>query len=393
MATETLSKFEIEFAHSGFGIYSETQSENAGRSHTGHLYLDEYAHYTFQAEIWKAARAIIISNPRLRISMISTPNGDRDHFHEVWTGGSERWSRHYCDVYQAVREGFPLDIEEERLEWTSDDWAQEFECSFLGGQDDYFGAELMQQVLRAITEHQPDSRFFGVDAAAKVDRSGIVMVDTVAGVSHLDRSWVIEKTPYLTTPQRIGQERIIENLMMAFDPQKLQIDMGSEGSQLYGLLFGGRFQNRIQGLHVRKPWKDRTVPKLKLALETGGAFVTERSTRVFVPSRAKQFFGDQTGQLKPFAITNPEMAREFERQCFVDSRQPLLVNDFRRVHKKWVGPNLSTFDTVRDNSGHGDLFWGGLFGYDLAVGKRHRPYTPQRRQESQARQPEYLDYM
>ncbi|NIN68515.1 MAG: hypothetical protein GTO63_28175 [Anaerolineae bacterium] len=389
----------MEFSRTGFGIYSETQSEDAGRSHTGHLYLDEYAKYKFQEEIWTGARPILSSNPNLRVSIASTPNGDREHFHEIWTSGSEKWSRHYCDVYKAVEQGFPLDIETERLEYTSDQWAQEFECSFLTGADQYFSADLLNSSKRATPSELAQGIWMGTDAASLIDHTGIVLTEQHGQNYFASRTWVIEKVSYESSEQRIGQEVIIENLMTAFGPQMMQIDRGAEGAELWGLLYAGPHRARVKGISVRKPWKDKWCPRLKMGLENGRMFLDTRPARVFVPAKAKDFFSGSTIPAggKPadkYRIKTREAALEFERQCFIDLSLPVLTNDFRRVHKKWSSSTETTFDTVRDRSGHGDTFWAALFGYELAVGKRQQAFQPQpeARPENRSR-PEYLDYM
>ncbi len=84
LETTKWSASEIKFTESGHRIVAETQNPDAARGKTGHLYLDEYAFYAYQREIFRSAAASTESRPDLRITIVSTPNGQGDHFHEVW---------------------------------------------------------------------------------------------------------------------------------------------------------------------------------------------------------------------------------------------------------------------------------------------------------------------
>jgi hypothetical protein len=49
----------------------------------------------------------------------------------------------------------------------------------------------------------------------------------------------------------------------------------------------------------------------------------------------------------------------------------VLIQDFRKVFRKWLGPNATTFDTRRDGQGHGDAFWAGILGFSVARVQRY----------------------
>lgn len=55
----------------------------------------------------------MVSKPGLKLRVISTPNGKGNKFYELMTGpADDGWSRHTVDIYQAVADGLPRDIEE-----------------------------------------------------------------------------------------------------------------------------------------------------------------------------------------------------------------------------------------------------------------------------------------
>jgi phage FluMu gp28-like protein len=129
------------------------------RGYSANVLLTEFAFFENPDQTW---RAIVpaVTNPLRggvkKVRLITTPNGIGNKAHEIWAknynqqrwgetpsnpksidGSTESrpttpWSCHFVDIYTAVKEGLPLDIEE--LKAAVDDpegWAQEFECQFL----------------------------------------------------------------------------------------------------------------------------------------------------------------------------------------------------------------------------------------------------------------------
>ena len=134
------------------------------RGYSANVLLTEFAFFENPEATW---RAIVpaVTNPLRggvkKVRLITTPNGIGNKAHEIWSKnyqpwintdehGSDAeeknpirvhpcpsvvktpWSCHFVDIYTAVKEGLPLDIEE--LKAAVDDpegWAQEFECQFL----------------------------------------------------------------------------------------------------------------------------------------------------------------------------------------------------------------------------------------------------------------------
>jgi phage FluMu gp28-like protein len=103
-------------------------------------------------------RAILpsITNPLRgglkKIRLISTPNGQGDKFHDLWSKNYQvegaKWSCHRVTIHDAVAQGLPVNIEE--LREALDDpegWAQEFECEFLDA-----AAVLLDYALIALNE-------------------------------------------------------------------------------------------------------------------------------------------------------------------------------------------------------------------------------------------------
>ena len=134
------------------------------RGYSANVLLTEFAFFENPDQTW---RAIVpaVTNPLRggvkKVRLITTPNGIGNKAHEIWSKNykpidngqlkidnaqssvapvvnyplsivNSPWSCHFVDIYTAVKEGLPLDIEE--LKAAVDDpegWAQEFECQFL----------------------------------------------------------------------------------------------------------------------------------------------------------------------------------------------------------------------------------------------------------------------
>jgi phage FluMu gp28-like protein len=113
------------------------------RGYSANVLLTEFAFFENPDQTW---RAIVpaVTNPLRggvkKVRLITTPNGIGNKAHEIWSKNfrseisnlKSKWSCHFVDIYTAVKEGLPLDIEE--LKAAVDDpegWAQEFECQFL----------------------------------------------------------------------------------------------------------------------------------------------------------------------------------------------------------------------------------------------------------------------
>lgn len=352
------SASEIQFARSGYRVIAETQNPDAARGKTGHLYLDEYAFYQFQREIFRAAAAATESRPDLRITLVSTPNGQGDHFHEVWTDQQfyGDWSRHKVDVHDAVAEGMPVDVAAIRSKYTADQFAQEFECSFLGGEPRYFDAQLWAASVDAV-DRGSGRIILGIDTASVVDNTAVQVWDVRDGVLWMRDTYVLSRLPYDGGHGRLGQVDIVLALAETLRPDLLVIDRTGEASNAWTRgagffeLIAPRVGKRARlcGVRISRQWKDTWVQKLKVAMQT-------RAVRI-AHDRRDMVFSNR-------AINIP--AHDLLRivgEGFEESPFPVLRSDFLKVHRKWTSANQTTFDTSRDETGHGDAFWAAVLGY------------------------------
>jgi phage FluMu gp28-like protein len=132
---------EVELPH-GSKITALPANPDTARGFSSNVFLDEFAFHKDSAAIWKALFPVISAGWKLRIT--STPNGKSGKFYELDTAEDSAWSRHICDIYQAVADGLPRDIEELRAGLADEDaWAQEYELKYLDEASAWLSYELI----------------------------------------------------------------------------------------------------------------------------------------------------------------------------------------------------------------------------------------------------------
>jgi len=114
----------------GSRITALPANPDTARGFSANVLLDEFAFHADSRKIWQALFPVI-SKPGLRLRVVSTPNGKGNKFYDLVTGNNG-WSKHIVDIYQAVADGLPRDIDELRSGCDDPDtWAQEYELQWL----------------------------------------------------------------------------------------------------------------------------------------------------------------------------------------------------------------------------------------------------------------------
>ena len=93
----------------------------------------------------------MVSRNGLKLRVVSTPNGKGNKFYDLMTSAETAgWSKHVVDIYQAVADGLPRDVEALRAALNDPDaWAQEYELQWL----DEASAWLSYDLINAV-EHE-----------------------------------------------------------------------------------------------------------------------------------------------------------------------------------------------------------------------------------------------
>ena len=166
---------EVYFPHNGSRIIGLPANPDTARGYSGNIVLDEFAFHGDARKIYAACFPIITRG--YSIEVISTPNGTAGKFYEIakqagLAGSGDRgiersdeqedrspdhpiiepsdslWSGHKVDIYDAVEQGLPADIQ--LLRGGCDDeetWLQEYCCQFLSDAQNYIPIELISSCV------------------------------------------------------------------------------------------------------------------------------------------------------------------------------------------------------------------------------------------------------
>lgn len=191
----------------GSRITALPANPDTARGFSSNVFLDEFAFHKDSNAIWKALFPVISAGWKLRIT--STPNGKSGKFYELDTAEDDTWSRHVVDIYQAVADGLPRNIDELRAGIADEDaWAQEFELRYL----DEASAWLSYELITSCEDDQAGKR--------ELYQGGPCFVGRDIGRRHdLHVIWVAELIgDVLWERERIEQKRAtFAEMDMAFD--------------------------------------------------------------------------------------------------------------------------------------------------------------------------------
>ena len=114
----------------GSRITALPANPDTARGYSANVFLDEFAWHHESRRIWAALFPVISAGWRIRVT--STPNGKGNKFYELMTAAEQIWSQHRVDIYRAVADGLPRDIDEIRAGLGDDElWRQEYELEWL----------------------------------------------------------------------------------------------------------------------------------------------------------------------------------------------------------------------------------------------------------------------
>lgn len=263
----TYRALEVEFPN-GSKITALPANPDTARGFSANVFLDEFAFHADSRKIWTALFPVISKGWKLRV--VSTPNGKGNKFYDLMTGDDPIWYRQTTDIYQAVADGLPRNIDELKRALGDDDaWAQEFELQWL----DEASAWLSYDLINA-AEHDnagtPDGYqggpcYIGNDIAARNDL-WVAWVWELIG----DVFWARE----IVAKKRISfaeQDEILDELMKKYRPLRLSMDQTGMGekpvedakrrygsSVVEGVMFNGPNKLRLATIGKEK-FEDRKV--------------------------------------------------------------------------------------------------------------------------------------
>lgn len=171
----------------GSKITALPANPDTARGFSANVFLDEFAFHADSRKIWTALFPVISNGYKLRIT--STPNGKGNKFYELMTDKKLAgvWSRHQVDIYRAVKDGLPRNVNEMRAALNDEDaWAQEFELKWLDEASSWISFELIDGVEHdraGISENYTGGPcYVGVDISIRNDLFVIWVFEQVGDV-------------------------------------------------------------------------------------------------------------------------------------------------------------------------------------------------------------------
>ena len=177
---------EVVMAH-GSRVTALPANPDTARGFSANVFLDEFAFHRDGRKIW-AALFPVVSRNGLRLRVVSTPNGKGNKFYDLMTSDeTSGWSKHIVDIYQAVKDGLPRDIDALRAALDDPDaWAQEYELQWLDEASAWLSFDLINGVEHELAgrpdEYQGGPCYMGVDIGRRHDLFVVWVVEKIGDV-------------------------------------------------------------------------------------------------------------------------------------------------------------------------------------------------------------------
>lgn len=304
----TINALEVIFPN-GSKITALPANPDTARGFSANVFLDEFAFHQDSRKIWTALFPVISAGHKLRI--VSTPNGKGNKFYELMTADDDLWSKHTCDIYQAVAEGLPRNIDELKAGFSDEDaWQQEFLLNWLDGASAWIDFDLINenehQSAGIVENYQNNPVFVGVDIAARNDLFVIVVLEEVGDVL-----WCRE----VIAKQRISfaeQDFLLDEVFNRYKVLKCSIDQTGMGEKPVEDAIRRYGSSRVEGV------------------------IFTSTNKQLLATQAKQKFEDKKLRLP------------------IDTK---LRSDIHSIKKSLSATGRPIFNADRDENGHADRAW------------------------------------
>lgn len=266
---ETFRQFDV-ILPGGSKITALPANPDTARGFSANVFLDEFAFHKDSRAIWKALFPVISAGHKIRVT--STPNGKGNKFYDLVTDQSpdNPWSRHIVDIYKAVADGLPRNIDELRRGLADDDaWMQEYELQWL----DEASAWLSYDLINAVEhDHAGDPERF--------EKGHTFIGNDIAARNDLWVAWVWERvgdvlwTREVVTRKRISfaeQDATLDELVRRYNPVRIAMDQTGMGEKpvedakrrygemrVDGVLFTGDAKQHMANV-AKQQFEDRKV--------------------------------------------------------------------------------------------------------------------------------------
>lgn len=304
----------------GSKITALPANPDTARGFSANVFLDEFAFHADSRKIWTALFPVISNGWKLRVT--STGNGKGNKFYDIMTSDDPIWSKHIVDIYQAVKDGLPRDVDQLRRALADDDaWMQEYELKWLDEASAWLSYDLINAAEHdkaGLPEHYNGGPcYVGVDIAARNDLFVIWVIEQVGDVL-----WTRE----IIARRRISfaeQDHLLDEVFRKYRVIRCQVDQTGMGEKPVEDAKRRHGSTRVQGVLFT------AAAKLHLATVGKEAF-EDRKMRIPL--------GDQA-----------------------------LRADLHKLQKVTGPTGVPRFVADSDSAGHADRTWAGFLAIDAAT--------------------------
>lgn len=253
----------------GSRITALPANPDTARGFSASVLLDEFAFHQDSRAIWRALFPVISAGHQLRL--VSTPNGKGNQFYDLATAGQvqhaaatwlaspagqgadlrapDRWGRHVVDIYQAVAEGLPRDIDALREGINdADAWAQEFELQWLDEASAWLPYELIDAAEHPLAgdpaRYEGGPVYVGMDIAARGDLTVLWALEQVGDVLWERERVELRRAPFAVQlaelDRLMGHYRVIRAALDQTGMGEAVVQQAQERhgfSRVHGVLF------------------------------------------------------------------------------------------------------------------------------------------------------------
>lgn len=339
---ERYTRYELRLGN-GTRVMAVSASPQAIRGYTCNIWWDESCFFRDDHDMWQSLQHC--TRGRLKIIVTSTPiGGDEKKFHQIIhdetiVRGQKLWSKHICDIYRAIAEGRPYDLEMERAAADPDAWAQEMELQWIDGRSTWFSAALLtacEDTRASISGHgyEAGKCYLGNDIGLRGDKWAAWVLEDVSGTMVTREVVVLDRSTFE------DHDREIAKLFNKYNIMRMCIDqggMGERSTEQYQRVYGSRVEGVI------------------FNVENKGAM----------------------------AVLGKELMED--RRLLLPPQQSDIRRDLRKLQKVVSAAGAIRFNADKDAGGHADRCWAMLLACNAAI----TPVTPIEYQSSSYRESYY----
>ena len=282
---------------------------------SGDLWLDEFAWYQNPKLIFTRALPTITKDSEdgreNKVTILSTPFEELSLFYEIWTDTIKYdiFSRHQTTIYDAINDGYPVNIEKIKKLYDSDSFASAYECVFVDDSTAYFPVDLIKSCvdynLSYHTAPNNQTLYCGYDIGRVKDLSVLS-----GGYRDKDEKYVVAIMDILKNASFIDQKEHLNAHLNSYPNALINMDKTGIGMNLTEDLQTS-YGDRVNGVYFTASSKEMMVKNVRKLLED-----------------------------KLIKIPN----------------DPDLIADIHAIKRK-AGTKSFLYDSDRNSYGHADRFW------------------------------------